>query len=315
MGIISGHPGLQEAGYQYMEDLLKLDACRPLTQSSLPEEMKEIIAPLRWREWDHSLWNHQDQRFRKYIVDGIRHGFRVGFNYELASSVRSSSHNMVSASEHPEVIQGYLAEECSEGRVLGLLSPTQVPSAHISSFGVIPKGTSVKWRLIVDMSAPEGRSVNDGVSEHWTFLKYVGVKDAAHIITFYVRGALLAKVDVKSAYRNIPVLMGMLWGENLFIDTALLFGLRSAPKTFSAVADAVEWVARQEGVKNIIHYLDDFLIVAAPDTDEGSATLKTVLGIFDRLGLPVAANNLPRVLGVRTRLRGPRNPSTPTEAD
>ncbi len=35
-GIISGHPGvLQEAGYQYMEDLLKLDACRPLTQSNL----------------------------------------------------------------------------------------------------------------------------------------------------------------------------------------------------------------------------------------------------------------------------------------
>ncbi len=276
MGIISGHPGvLQEAGYQYMEDLLKLDACRPLTQSSLPEEMKEIITPLRWREWDHSLRNHQDQRFRKYIVDGIRHWFRVGFNYEPALSVSSSSHNMVSASEHPEIIQGYLAEECSEARVLGPLSPTQVPSAHISSFGVIPKGTSV------DMSAPEGRSVNDGVSEHWTSLKYVGVKDAAHIITSYGRGALLAKVDVKSSYRNIPVhpddrwLMGMLSGENLFIDTALPFGLRSAPKTFSAVADAVEWVSRQEGVKDIIHYLDDFLIVAAPDTDEGSATLKT----------------------------------------
>ncbi len=99
-------------------------ACRPFTQSSL----QEIITPLRWREWDHSLWNHQDQRFRKYIVDGIRHGFRVGFNYEPALSVRSSSHNMVSASEHPEVIQGYLAEECSEGRVLGPLSPMQMPS-------------------------------------------------------------------------------------------------------------------------------------------------------------------------------------------
>ena len=45
---------------------------------------------------------------------------------------------------------------------------------------------------------------------------------------------IMAKVDVKSAYRNVPNhpqdrwLMGMLWEGSLYIDTALLFGLRSA---------------------------------------------------------------------------------------
>ena len=30
------------------------------------------------------------------------------------------------------------------------------------------------------------------------------------------------------------------------------------PKIFTALADAVEWIARQEGVEWIMHYLDDF---------------------------------------------------------
>jgi len=44
-------------------------------------------------------------------------------------------------------------------------------------------------------------------------------------------------------------LMGMLWDEKLFIDTTLPFGLRSAPKVFTALADAIEWIARQQGIR------------------------------------------------------------------
>jgi len=46
---------------------------------------------------------------------------------------------------------------------------------------------------------------------------------------------MMVKVDVKSAYRNVPVhpedkwLMGMAWRVVLFVDTALPFGLWSAP--------------------------------------------------------------------------------------
>ena len=45
------------------------------------------------------------------------------------------------------------------------------------------------------------------------------------------RGALLAKIDIKSAYRIVGVhpedhlLLGMLWDEELYVDTALPFGL------------------------------------------------------------------------------------------
>ena len=40
------------------------------------------------------------------------------------------------------------------------------------------------------------------------------------------------------------------------------FGLRSAPKIFLAVADALEWILQQARVTSIMHYLDDYLAPA-----------------------------------------------------
>ena len=75
---------------------------------------------------------------------------------------------------------------------------------------------------------------------------YVTVEDATQGIVNYGTGALLIKIDIRNAYRVVPVhpddrwLMGMLWEGSLFIDTALPFGLRSAHKIFTALADAAE---------------------------------------------------------------------------
>ena len=66
----------------------------------------------------------------------------------------------MSAREKPEVDRDYLSRECAEGRVLGPLDPGLYPRVQVSRFGVIPKGSTGKWRLIVDLSAPEGHSVN-----------------------------------------------------------------------------------------------------------------------------------------------------------
>ena len=48
----------------------------------------------------------------------------------------------------------------------------------------------------------------------------------------------------------------------------------------------------QEGVDFVIHYLDDYLVVVAPASSECAVALTTLLGVFDRLGLPVAMDKL-----------------------
>jgi len=125
-------------------------------------------------------------------VKGIRQGFRLGFDY-YAHVIRSSCHNLPSTSEHPQVLSEYLAAECSRGRVVGPVNLVEFPQIHISRFEVIPKSTEGQWRLIVDLSSPEGASVNAGVSESLCSLSYVSVQEARSRMA---QGPLLSKVDV-----------------------------------------------------------------------------------------------------------------------
>ena len=184
----------------------------------------------------------------QYITQGLREGFQFGFSGSL-SSVQRASRNMLSAIQNPEVVRDYLVRECMEGRIISPLLLSDFPRIHTSRFGVIPKSLPGKWRLIVDLSAPEGHSVNDGIREDLCLLKYVMVDEAAQAVLELGQGAQLAKVDVCSAYRTIPVhtedqwLLGMAWDGALYVDTTLPFGLRSAPKLFNAVADTIEWIS------------------------------------------------------------------------
>ena len=178
-----------------------------------------------------------------YILKGITKGFRLSYSYN--SLRKSATRNMPSANAHQEVISEYLTEEMNAGRILGPFQTTDElqPPVHISRFGVIPKKDPGKWRLIVDLSYPERQSINDGISPQLCSLKYITI--AARTIWKYGRRAELAKIDIESAYRIIPVyppdrhLLGMSWQGAIYIDTALPFGLHSAPKIFNAVADCI----------------------------------------------------------------------------
>ena len=78
--------------------------------------------------------------------------------------------------------------------------------SHINPFGVIPKKSKpAKWRLIVDLSSPHGPSVNDGVDKDLCSLSYVSIDHVVDGILRLGRGSLMAKVDIKQAYRTIPV--------------------------------------------------------------------------------------------------------------
>lgn len=279
--------GTSLVGYRYMNDLKELEARRRGDTVSVPKELAGQVGPLKWQEWEESLAGHPDRRFVDYIVEGVRAGFRIGFDYD-SHRCKKVKQNMRSALENPDVVRSYLTNECMEGRVLGPFNPQTLPMVHTSKFGVIPK-SSGGWRLILDLSSPEGASVNDGIAEDLCSLSYVTIEDAAREVVSYGPGCLLSKVDIKQAYRMVPVhpedrlLLGMVWDEGLFVDTALPFGLRSAPKIFTAVADALEWMAKREGVESILHYLDDYLIIGPADLGKGKEDLQRLLAVFERL--------------------------------
>ena len=125
------------------------------------------------------------------------------------------------------------------------------------------------------------------------------------MITEFGPATLLAKLDLESAYRNVPVhpadrwLLGMKWKEEIYVDSALPFGLRSAPKIFNAVADGLMWILGSRGVKRGIHYLDDFLFFGQPESSGCADSLQIALDTCQVLGVPVATH---KVVGPTTVL-------------
>ena len=150
---------------------------------------------------------------------------------------------MLSTRSHPDVVSDYIATELALGRIAdaGPGEAAKELGIHSSPFGVIPKRQKPgKWRLILDLSSPEGFSVNDGISKETSSLRYTTTDDVVEAILKSGKGSLMAKLDIKQAYRNIPVypqdrlLLGMSWGGRIYVDKTLPFGLRSAPLLFSA---------------------------------------------------------------------------------
>ena len=283
--------------YVYMSELRELSAFRPTRLPSIPESVGVVTTPLQLRAWEVELKGHPDGEYVRFILDGIGQGFRIGYDYSSHSCV-SSARNMKSATEHPEPIDRYIREEVSSGRIIGPLS-VGGEKIHVSRFGVIPKphqqGT---WRLITDLSSPAGQSVNDGVDSRLCSISYASVDDAVRRILRLGRGTALAKFDIASAYRVVPVhpvdrmLLGMKWRGDLYVDGALPFGLRSAPKLFTAVADGLLWIMGRHGITEAMHYLDDFLLLGSKDSHQCETALRAALRLCNELGFPIAEHKL-----------------------
>ena len=95
------------------------------------------VTPLHVDQFALELKNHPNQPQLSFVLDGLSKGFRVGYNFPR--KLKSAPRNKPSAYAHPGIVDAYLANEVSLGRVAGPFDRPPLPGLHISSFGVIPK--------------------------------------------------------------------------------------------------------------------------------------------------------------------------------
>ena len=107
-------------------------------------------------------------------------------------------------------------------------------------------------------------------------------------------GALMAKLYVLSAYRNIPIhpddrhLLGMFWRDNFYVDLTLPFSLRSTPFILYSVASMIEWILRTNyHIRFLFHYLHDFLTLASANSSECATNVTIARSVFHQLGVPL----------------------------
>ena len=165
--------------------LIQLESSRPSLSPPIPIPLAatHIVTPLLSWCWKDMLHQHPDQSLAAYIVSGLSNGFHIGYQGDRRSG-RSVPANMLSAVQNPMPVEQYLLTEVSAGRISGPFRLDEVPLVHVRRFGVIPKsGTPGDWRLILDLSFPAHRSVNDGIDPQICSMRYPTVDQAiAHIL-------------------------------------------------------------------------------------------------------------------------------------
>ena len=246
---------------------------------------------LRHAQFECELVHHPDKAWVSSLLQHMKHGFQLGYT---GSRTFSQACNLPSATRHPAVIDAELVKECAADRVLGPFTVPPLPHLRCSGLGAVPKKDG-RWRMILHLSAPAGRSINDFIDRDQYSLQYTSVDDTVQRLLNLGPGALMAKVDLKSAFCMVPVhpadweLLGMYWRGMFYVNTCLPFGLRSAPFLFNKVATALERILQHNyAIPHLIHYLDDYFMAGPPGDPTCAGHLQDFLRVAAQLGVQVA---------------------------
>jgi len=227
------------------------------------------------------------------LKEGFTHGFRLGFT---GSRVTAEASNLKSARLNPEVLKEKIQKEVSLGRFSGPFATPPLKNLKISPVGLVPKSEGSDFRLITHLSYPEGDSINDGISDELSSVSYSSFDQIVDMLFHLGAGAHMAKRDIKSAFRLLPIspvdyeLLGLKDEEGfIYVDKFLPMGCKISCALFEKFATFLDWLVKYtSGLNTLDHYLDDFIFGGDPRTEDCRRLLDTFASVCSQLAVPVA---------------------------
>ena len=302
------------------------DASKPL--SIPPLLLNELTkapppCPLQPRAWLEALQNYPNQNAARAILRGIQQGVNICFspttNDPLHRSPNATGSDNIKPPEGREqeatdFARREILSDVEAGRRIGpfRLDSIPFPDYRISPCGVIPKKGSQKLRLIHHLSWPRpflgsrGKPGPSSVNANITPLRcqLASFDDAIRLISNHkeqIDNLFMFKIDIKSAYRCIPVraqdqhLLGLIFEDQYYFDLVLAFGLTSSCSIFEVFSTAIDWILQNkipELRHRLIHYIDDFFGLCVGPITGAQRTLQRALLILRYLGVPVAPEKI-----------------------
>ena len=105
----------------------------------------------------------------KQIIDFLKFGWPLSFEGVLDFCDDLNVTNHKGATEFSQDVDKYINSELREGRIIGPFKKSPFQGAvKISPLNTVPKKDSTERRIILDLSFPIGRSVNDGINKGQT---------------------------------------------------------------------------------------------------------------------------------------------------
>ena len=174
------------------------------------------------------------------------------------------------------------------------------PFEDICISPMIAQKQKSKVRPILNLSAPESKSVNDYMKKH-LFRKLVmsSAKQFGQSLLKAGKNAVFSKTDIQDAYKMLPChvnerrCFAFKWLDRYFIDISTPFGSKAAPSNFDDFAETIvnitkilsktkkEWIHRQ---------LDDVPVISPSGSGITEKFTKTYKKVCKELNVPLAEN-------------------------
>lgn len=231
----------------------------------LPSDVVSVIELLKAR-WPLKLHVWQASGFASdadwlFLRSVLEHGVSVCPIDKLPAPFCSSNYmslldSVVAASE-------VLQDELEQGVLF--IPPAACTARWVHPLGVVPKKSGA-IRIIHDLSAPRGASVND--TQRYWYRRFTMADEFAAMLS---PGCFIGRLDLKSYYRHFGInplfwpLQAFAVEGRTYFDCRLQFGMRCAPETADRFSAALIRDAQSHGVGKCMAVVDDFTVV---DPDE-----------------------------------------------
>ena len=261
----------------------KTVSTKSLTHGLLP-------TPVKYSKLDMYL-NGYNKVFRNYLVSG----FKNGFSLQNESFTSNDSDKVLSSAKlRPDIVDKKLHKELLSGRLSGPFDISPYSDPVFSPLGLVPKKMPGEYRVIHHLSYPPGTSINDGIPRSEATVKYTSIGQAIKYIVSFGPNCYLAKSDIQSAFRIIPIspsdyhLLGFKWKNQCYFDRCLPMGASSSCAIFERFSSAIEWIVKNF-ISNtvVLHVLDDFLFIS-PNLNDCQSSLRIFLRLCSEIGIPIS---------------------------
>ena len=229
--------------------------------------------------------------WHQYLLDGFTYGFRLGYT---GPRISSSSPNLKSCVDDPATVHKKLHQELQAHRVRGPFCRPPFPNLKVSPIGLVPKKTPGEFRLIHHLSYAKGTSVNDFIETSLASVSYSSFDDATSKVLTLGPGTILAKTDIDSAFRLIPIhpddhcRLGFRFNELFYFDTCLPMGVSSSCAIFERFSSGLQFAAETHlNIQHIVHILDDFLFLSSDEAASCQSDIDSFLRFCDYIGVPI----------------------------
>ena len=225
------------------------------------------------------------------LFKGFSEGFTLGYT---GPRLPRDSQCLLSAAVRPEVVLKKLEAEIVLGRLAGPFAERPFPHLQCSPIGLVPKREPNSFRLIHRLSFPEGQSINTFIDKDLCAVNFASFDVAVALAMSAGTGAWLAKADIKSAFRLLPIcpsdyeLLGFTFQGQFYYDRCLPMGCSISCSLFEKFSSFLEYQVKQFSQSQFVtHYLDDFLFIGS-----SAASCEQLLSCFQSLcaalGVPLA---------------------------